>query len=286
MIEKRDSERILLRFPLRVSAFGGNTGAFSEETSTVEVNRTGARIMLKHAVATNDTIRIVNLENLREADFRVSGPAGLEGGEVAEWGVECLEPDRNLWDIKFSAPLGSSEHPSGALLVCADCGAQSFCNLQDWELEVLASGSLQRLCTECGGPTAWQYADVSRRVEHVHEHEAPAAPAAPSVTAPVAEVSPAAWEAKREHKRLALKMRTLIRDQNGREEIAKTENISKGGLAIGLGLILEVGDIVTVYCPYSEGGQNFEQKAEVRNRRTFFAGEKWIYGLRYVAPIP
>lgn len=282
MTEKRDSERILLKFPIRVSAFGGSSGGFSEETHTVEVNRVGARIALQHAVAANDTIRVVNLENLREADFRVIGPISLESGQIGEWGVECLEPDRNLWDIKFSPPLENPENPAGALLVCGDCGAQSFCNLRDWEFEILQAGSLQRFCDQCGGPTAWQYADISRRVEETAPHVAPAA-APPPAPARSVELPPDQWVGKREHKRLALKLPTLIRDEKGRSEVTKSENVSKGGLAVSLGLIFEVGDIVTVCCPYSEGGQNLEQKAEIRNRRTFFAGERWIYGLRYIA---
>lgn len=280
MDERRDTERILLKFPIRVSSFGEGAGAFTEETWTVEVNRTGARIALKHAVAPNDTIRIVNLENLREADFRVLDPVRLEQGEMVEWGVECMEPDHNLWDIKFSPPLQGPDNASGALLVCGDCGAQSFCNLQDWELDVLKSGPLQRLCDKCECPTAWDYVDVGRRVEAAPQPTAAptAAPVAPSVA-----VASAPWMDKRQHKRLALKLPTLVRDEDGREEISKSENISKGGLAVSLSLVFEVGDIVTVCCPYSEGGQNFEQKAEVRHRRTFFHGERWIYGLHYLA---
>jgi hypothetical protein len=285
MVEKRDSERILLKFPVRVSFFGESGKGFSEETFTVEVNRVGARIVLKHSVAPNDTLRIVNLENLREADFRVLGPIRLEGEGHGEWGVECLEPDHNLWDIQFSPPLAAQGRPAGALLVCGECGTESFCNLQDWELEILKSGPLQRLCGNCGEPTNWQYADVNLRVGDVPQPQAPVAPAAP-VVAPAVESTPDAWAVKREYKRLALKLPTLIRDQRDREEISKSENISKGGLAVSLGLVLEVGDIVTVCCPYTGGGQNCEQKAEVRNRRTFFAGERWIYGLRYITTAP
>jgi hypothetical protein len=283
MAERRDSERILLKYPIRVSAFGSD--AFSEEASTVEINRVGARIALQHRVAPNDTIRIVNLENLREADFRVVAPIRVDAEGPAEWSVECLEPDRNLWDIKFSPPLESQAHPAGALLVCGDCGAESFCNLQDWEIEILDAGSLQRLCQMCGAPTAWQYADVNRRMAHLHEPEAPPLPVAPN-EAPRVELSPSAWVGKREHKRLALKLPVLIRDQKGRQEVSKSENISKGGLEVSLNFILEVGDIVTVYCPYSEGGHNLGQKAEIRNRRTFFAGESWVYGMRYITTCP
>jgi hypothetical protein len=287
MDEKRNTERILLKYPIRVTAFGGSAGDFAEETYTVEINRAGARIALQHRVAPNDTIRIVNLENLREADFRVVGPSRLEAGGVADWGVECLEADRDLWDIKFSPPLETPNNPAGALLKCGDCGTQSFCTLRDWEFGVLESGPLQRFCEKCGAPTSWHHADVNLHVGDVRPSESPPVPAAtspPAATTPP--VPPGTWERKRAHKRLALKMPVLVRDAKGEQEISKTENISKGGLAVGLGLKLEVGDVVTVCCPYSEGGQNLEQKAEVRNRVTFFIGERWIYGMCYISKEP
>lgn len=83
MDEKRNTERILLTIPIRVTAFGGSAGGFSEETYTVEINRAGARIALGHRVETGDTLRIVNLENGREADFRVVGPSRVEEGGPA-----------------------------------------------------------------------------------------------------------------------------------------------------------------------------------------------------------
>lgn len=279
MNEKRDSQQIQLKFPIRVSAFGGSNGTFTEETCTIEVNRLGARITLKHSVAPNDTVRIVNLENLREADFRVLAPVRLEGGSLGEWGVECLEPERNLWEIKFSPAVRVRDHSAGALLICGDCGTQSFCALRDWELDILKSGELQRFCAACSGPSTWRYADAASHVTKVRVPEPLADAAAPS-----AQQQPEPCKVERKFKRLALKMPTLVRDEQGRHEISKTENLSKAGLSIGLGMILEVGDIVSVCCPYSEVGQNFEQKAEVRNRRTFFAGERWVYGMRFLAP--
>ena len=277
MDERRITERILLKFPIRVSAFGGSGGDFSEETYTVEINRGGARIALHHPVAPNDTIRIVNLENMREADFRVIGPSRLVAAGLADWGVECLDADRDLWDIKFSPPLEARDNPAGALLKCGDCGAQSFCTLRDWEIGILESGPLQRFCEKCGGPTTWNYADVNHRVEHL----GPPEPSPPPPAPPVAKLPPGTYAHKRAFKRLALKLPILVRDSQGGEEVSKTENISKGGLAVSLGMKLEVGDIVTVCCPYTQGGQNLEQKAEVRSRVTFFIGERWIYGLCY-----
>jgi len=277
MDEKRNTERILLTIPIRVTAFGGSEGGFSEETYTVEINRDGARIALKHRVEPGDTIRIVNLENLREADFRVVGPCRLEENGIGDWGVVCLDVDRSLWDIQFSPPLKAHANEAGALLKCGDCGAQSFCNLRDWEVQILESGSLQRFCEKCGAPTNWQHADSHPGVEAGRPPEPPPKPEAAAPKQP-----PGTWAHKRAFKRLAMKLPILVRDQKGVKELSKTECLSKGGLAVSLGLKLEVGDIVAVYCPYCEGGQNFEQKAEVRSCLTFFQGERWIYGLSYM----
>jgi hypothetical protein len=274
--EKRNTERILLTIPIRVTAYVGPDGGFSEETYTVEVNRDGARIALRHRVEPGDTLRIANLENLREADFRVVGRKRLEEKGVSDWGVACMETDRDLWGIHFSAPLKANANESGALLKCGECSAQSFSALRDWEVESLNTGFLQKFCEKCGAPTKWQYADDHGGIEDGRPVEPPPNPQATFGNPP-----PITWVSKRAFKRLAMKLPILVRDKGGDQELSKTECLSKGGLAVSLALKLEVGDIVTVCCPYCEGGQNFPQKAEVRSRLTFFQGERWIYGLSY-----
>jgi len=74
----------------------------------------------------------------------------------------------------------------------------------------------------------------------------------------------------------------VVRTHDGEQEFAKTESISKGGLAVCLSMKLAVGEIVRIICPYTEGSQNVEQRAEVRRRVSFFAGNRWLYGFRYI----
>ena len=282
--DRRGTERLLLAVPVRVIAFGTDGGSFTEDTNTVEVNRAGARILLKHRVASGDTLRIINLESFSEADFRVVGPTRLDSGEVAEWGMECAEPGRNIWGIEFAAPIAAENRQAGALLLCQGCGRQVLCVLTLMEVEILSSnGGLQRLCDQCGELSSWTYADVERRPQPPPPAEptAPPPPPEPVVPPPRAE-EPKGQVEKRAHKRLLLKLPVLVRTHKGEQELAKTENISKGGLAVCLALKLAVGEVVRVVCPYSEGGQDLEQRAEVRRRVTFFAGTRWLYGLRYV----
>jgi hypothetical protein len=74
----------------------------------------------------------------------------------------------------------------------------------------------------------------------------------------------------------------LVRNQNNDQEIAKTDNVSKGGLGVCLAMELAVGDKLTVICPYEPAGQSIEQKAEVRWRSAFPFGGTRSYGLAYV----
>jgi hypothetical protein len=74
----------------------------------------------------------------------------------------------------------------------------------------------------------------------------------------------------------------LVRNHAGEQEVSKSENISKGGLAVCLHLRLAVGEILTIACPYTQGDQNLLQKGEVRRRVSVTTDRKWLYGLRYI----
>jgi hypothetical protein len=275
--ERRESERVMLAIPVRVLAFGGSGGDFSEDTFTIQVNRAGARIALIHRVAPGDDLRIINLENLAEADFRVVGPTRLDCGQVAEWGVECLEPGRNIWGIDFPAPIAAEHSRAGALLACQGCRREALSVLSLMELEMLeATGSLHRLCDQCGELSSWVYADVIR-------HPQTPTPAVEPAPAPEPQPGPdRGGIERRAHKRLPIKLPVLVRNHKGEQEISKTENVSKGGFAVCLSLMLTVGEIVRVVCPYTQDAQNLEQKAEVRRRANFTPGQRWLYGMRYV----
>ena len=272
--ERRQTERIMVAIPVRVLAFSAG-GDFSEDTFTVEINQAGARIALKHRVAPGDDLRIINLQNLAEADFRVVGPTRLDHGDVGEWGVECLEPGRNIWGIDFSAPLAAGNAQAGALLVCQGCKREVLAVLSLMEAEMLdATGSLSRLCDQCGEFSSWTHADISRRPQ-----TQPSGSEAPPP--PQRAYEPGGIE-RRAHKRLPIKLPVLVRNHKGDQEISKTENVSKGGFAVCLGLMLAHGERVHVVCPYTEDGHNLEQKAEVRRRVSFTPGQRWLYGMRYV----
>jgi hypothetical protein len=275
----RRTERVKLSIPIRVMCFGGSAGDFTEDTHTLMVNRDGALIALKHRVAADDTLRVINLENFREGDFRVVGEVRLESPDYSGWGVECLERERTLWDIDFPPPLDPAGSTAGALLECLGCGKQSLLVLNLVQVDLLeSSGTLQNLCHQCGQLSTWSFADITRRPKELPPVPAPAAPQPP------ASRGVGKWDGnaeRRVYKRVAVKLRAQVRNGKGQEEIAKTENLSKGGLALILKMELALGEFVTVICPYTGGVEEFDRKAEVRYRAPHIAGQNWFYGLRY-----
>jgi len=311
----RRTERIMLEIPIRVSSYGGIASDFTEDTRTLMVNRDGALIVLKHRVIPEDIIRIINLENLREDDFRVVGLSRQEGDKFSEWGVECLDKNRTLWEIDFPPPLDESSAEGGALLKCEVCGKESFLALSLTEIDILdSSGAIEKLCEKCGELTPWVYgadvrvakkidppAEVSREgpVMVMPAREAPKevqdihypTPETPLPEVPPREISappliPPKWDRKTERRifrRLTLKLPILVRNNAGEIELGRTENISKGGIGVGLSLALALGEHITVVCPYSGAGNQIEQKAEVRRRLSLYGGHKWLYGFRYVS---
>ena len=340
----RQTERIMVEIPIRVVipirvfSFGGSAGNFNEDTHTLMVNRDGALIATKHRLAPDETIRIINLENLREADFRVVGLAREESGDMCQWGVECLDTDRSLWEIDFPPPIKKNDAKGGALLQCESCGQQSLIVLSLTEISILeARGALEKLCEQCGQLTLWEYVDsphlakelpspaagppaasdvewdgrtdrrqpviapptpvavrviekTERRGTEIPLASQPATPGpATEATSPPTVVAavppPVKWDGKgdkRIHRRLLMKLPVQVRNLKGQVEVARSENISKGGLGVTLAMSLVLGERVKVVCPFSDLGPQIEQVAEVRRRISMYGGKTWLYGFRYI----
>lgn len=272
--ERRSTERLALRIPIHVIGFGTSDGDFTEDTETRVVNQGGARIALKHHVAAEDTLRIVNQETHAEAEFRVVGPTRLKGEEVSEWGVECTEKDHDVWGVQLPPPLEREGKDAGALLECRACHGQGFWPLTLMEVEVLDStGEIGRTCSKCSKMTYWTYADVTRRPREFSATE----PVAPKPR----EAEVKKFVERRKFKRMMLKLPVYVRNQKGEAETSKTENVSRGGLAVMLAMELKMGDVVGVECPQTSDSPNILQKAEVRYRATFSFGDRRLYGLQY-----
>ena len=264
-----------INIPIRAFGFDPGRIEFSEDTHTTRVGPRSARIILKNWVVMGDVLRIVNLENYSEADFRIIGPTQFKAQGVSEWVVTCLDKARNIWGGRAAFGPAPDDGP-GPVLECRACSSREEFVANPAEKEVLeATGMIAVNCAKCARETYWTYADPAKRP--------PIYPLFDDVTPPARVYKTKGFVNTRKHKRLPLRLPILIRNPSGQEEISTTENISMGGFATVLAMELEVDQIVTIVCPYSPNGQNIEQKAECRWGATVaLGGGKQLYGFRYL----
>lgn len=279
--EKRRSERVMLTIPLRVHGTDPNGASFKESARTIVLNRHGAAIHSSRPLRPGEIIRIVNELSQREAEFRVVGPVAPLTEAGGQWGVECLDPKKNIWGIQFPPPAEGQDAEAKALLECRKCHTLTLQPVSLVEVEVLeTSGLLSRRCRSCDSMTPWGYADKQVAMT------APEEPAMLAQTEGRVQSTTARGADKRRHRRFSLQLPALIRDYYGGVEITKSENVSKGGFCFVSEKNYHVGQGIMAVCPYSTASHEIEVRARIVRRRAIEGTNRKIYGVRYEPQIP
>jgi len=270
---KRRSERVLLRIPIQVKGTGEDGKPFSEKTHTVIINRHGARIASKNSLQPEAHITITNLQNMMSCPFRVVGRTGKSLGEGPEWGVECLEPEVNFWGISFPAKTAvtAEQELIDVLLECSACQARELAQLTlEQYRSIVTDLFVRRDCSLCAATTEWKFGFV--------EGEPEGEVTIPSVPAPSAPAPPDEAE-RRRAKRVTIKLPVRVRLQDGREEVARTENLSKTGVCFIADLVMNVGERILLTVGYTSAGSEKEIPARVMWRRQLEATDRALYGV-------
>lgn len=137
-VEHRTDALIELSVPIRVLRFDlekSESGGFSEDTRTLAVSCSGGSVPLQNSVKPGDSVRIVNLENHSEADFRVVGSLGSTDNNADIVAIECLDRRDAFWGVEWSASSRNSQNAQD--LSCRSCGAKANRRLTLMELAVL-----------------------------------------------------------------------------------------------------------------------------------------------------
>jgi PilZ domain len=270
----RRSERVYLQIPIEVQGEQASGGPFSERTHTLIINRDGARISLVRPLQVNERITITNLRTGFSCLFRVVVRTGRSLGEAPEWGVECLEPGVDFWGISFpSAESAQTEAEDvDALLECTACYARELAklSLSDYR-ELSLHGTLQRDCRKCGSESEWKFGYVQALDQSTLPWEGDAAPEGQSRRN--------GGEENRGAKRLAVKLPVRIRLPDGREEVARTENLSKMGVCFVSDLEMEPDDFIRLTIGYVPGGKDDEVMARVVWKRAIEETNRFLYGV-------
>ncbi|HXM99603.1 MAG TPA: PilZ domain-containing protein [Candidatus Dormibacteraeota bacterium] len=97
---RRRSQRVLLRLPIKVTLRGPGIVTASEETVTQVVNAHGALIYLKLKVSAGQFVAIKNTSTDEEHVARVVRTKLLDG-EMSEVALEFMTPAPKFWRISF-----------------------------------------------------------------------------------------------------------------------------------------------------------------------------------------
>ncbi len=176
-IKKRRSPRRVLELSIRVFGTDFQGRDFIEDSTTLVVSRHGAKIRLKRNLIAEQEIRILCQVSNREALFRVVSKAGEPTSEFSFWGVECLEPEENIWEGGFPRPgpklgaragprldpkLSSKDKlPVQATLRCSQCGMRELIDLDDTKIRTIRQRKgLTRDCPACGASGLWKLVAV------------------------------------------------------------------------------------------------------------------------------
>jgi len=272
--EKRGSERVLLRIPIRVEGVDSDGGAgFREDTYTLVINRNGALIRLNHTVRCNDQVRITNLQSQLSCTFRAVAQTSDSPSNETECAVECLEPVSNFWGILFPQPLTApAAERVDALLECSICHLRELASLAlDAYRSLVGHASLTRACPRCEASTEWRFgfADIQQGDARASQLSASGAP------------SPRPERRRAERTTVKLPVRT--RKEPGGEQVLKSENLSKTGVCFICDKLMEVGEIVRLTLACSPEENETEVPARVVWRRPLESQRRMVYGVHLEA---
>lgn len=261
--ERRRSERIMFTIPIDVRGADEQGAPFSAGGRTITLNRHGARIQISRLLRTGQVVQIINQNTDAQAPFRVVGPLSPPSEKVGEWGVECQNPEENIWGIHF--PPLSPGSGAKALLECRKCHTPALSSLTMVEVEVVdTAGLLSRPCEKCGGVTPWGRPEQQLAAEGALALGFP--PPSPDL---------------RSSPRATVLVPARLRDFYGETEVTQTENTSKDGLCFTSERDYYIGQGIMVVCPYDPSNQHLEVRGRVVRREPLLGTQRKIYGVSY-----
>jgi len=256
---KRRSERILQRIPIEVSGATASGSPFVERANTVMISAFGGSITLERELTADQFVHIRNLSNNIAEDFRVVGLITVVFIIHREYGVELLNPDSQIWGVKFLVPPDAGQ--PAAIMQCSECRKVSLVSMSAGQLHIfLQMGAIALHCDSCDMTTRWRPA------------ESPADASTVQVIAP----APLSGVERRKFPRRPLAMRVSVRLPNGDTVREQTLDVSKTGLRFLSTRSLKIGDVLCFSLP---SASSKERAGNIVWKRSTDLGQ--TYGVQY-----
>jgi hypothetical protein len=253
----RQSDRVFLTLPIRVSSIRGHGKDFLEEGQTIDISRQGATIKMDRDLFAGEIIKIQRLDGVgKEAMARVVGRvAGGSDGYV--FGVTMLEaPIVNPFGVVFPAVAGVHKAVLRALLSCVVCDRTEVSYLNEFEANLfLYHHYISRICENCGGWTTWNR------------------PHGRTCTGSAA-VTPGTQN-RRSHGRIQVEAVGCVRHPARGNEVVVVRELALGGLSFYSATQYPQGSRVEIAVPYSSKAPNIYSPARIVSSRNG-AGERLL----------
>ncbi len=100
ILNRRRTQRLLVRVPVRVSAQHPPATHFEEETHTLALNAYGALVLLSRSITKGQRLELLNIATGDRAECIVAY-IGRRQGERTEVGLELMLPNPKFWHVTF-----------------------------------------------------------------------------------------------------------------------------------------------------------------------------------------
>jgi hypothetical protein len=152
----RRSPRLVFPTPIRVVGEDITGNYFYEDTSTLVVNREGARIHLTRNPDPGRNLFIYSHETDLSGRFRVVGDRGESDGLYRSWAVEMVKAPQSIWGIEFPTLEPDDRDAVRVMLECEACHTRERLYLEEARVaSILKGGGLSRECGVCKQPRLW-----------------------------------------------------------------------------------------------------------------------------------
>jgi hypothetical protein len=280
---QRRSDRVSLTLLLEASGKDLNDQEFAQPARTMQINRTGAVIVLDRDLRADQHIlirRLAPTEKNRQSQIRIVGQFGRqEEGYV--YGVEILQPENDVWAIEFPHIAESQEAVARMLLECTYCRAREVVYLNELELRGFeGTRGIARYCKTCGVPSIWSQAP--------HESEkklASRAARSRGAQAPGG-IPPGGDQRERGRLRMRTRLTACVRQANSDDELAVCEDISPVGMCFRSKRRYEAQEAIDVAVPYTPEVANIFIPARVVYCEALPKAGLFRHGVEYRRPEP
>ena len=266
---KRRSDRLNLTVPIAVEGLDARGRPFRDDAQALVINRFGGRIRLGRRLKRGQQVLVAGPHARWPAVFEVVETAAPPSGERAEYGVACLDRAEGFWGIRV---WGETETPADAkaLLDCQLCHTVGFVPLSISQVEALRGvGFVGLPCARCNATTPWSYweLNVPIRAESGEDKT--------TVALRIEKFTP------RRHRRVYVQLPLKVSSDKGAEEITRTENVSRGGLAFSSCYSYQPSEQVAVRFPYDPSHEIPGTRVRIVHGQPGEGNGNVIYGLAF-----